>query len=291
MATAPRGVKLKRFMMIAAQLTWATVARSATEPRHALRSMALRRVFVDRVDAGRAALNGDRAHHLSRVARLQEGEEVEASDGERLFLATVSRAGRTSVELEIKRQLLTPRPGGRSIRLEMAIFKFARLEWLIEKVTEIGVAAIVPIVAERSGKNLVEAAPKRSERWRRIAEEAALQSRRMAPPAIEPAVAFDKLISGVPATESKPALRLILDPGGRQLKDELTWWVRSDSAVEASLLVGPEGGWTESELSAAQAKGYVPVSIGRSILRAETAALSAFAVIAHLLQPAPPAKP
>ncbi len=252
--------------------------------------MALRRVFVDSIDAGRAVLNGDRAHHLSRVARLQKGEEVEASDGEGLFLATVSRAARTSLEFEIKRQLPVPRPGP-SIRLEMAIFKFARLEWLIEKVTEIGVAAIVHIAAERSGKNLVEAAPKRSERWRRIAEEAALQSRRMAPPAIEPAVVFDKLISGVPATEAKPALRLILDPGGRRLKDELEWWVRSDSAVEASLLVGPEGGWTESELSASQAKGYVPVSIGLSILWAETAALSAFAVVAHLLQPAPPAKP
>ena len=244
--------------------------------------MALRRVFVDRVDEGRAVVNGDRAHHLSRVARLQKGEEVEASDGERLFLATVSRTGRTSVEFEIKRQLPTPRPGP-SIRLEMAIFKFARIEWLIEKVTEMGVATIVPIAAERSGKNLVDAVPKRSERWRRIAEEAALQSRRMAPPAIEPAVAFDKLVSGARVPEAKPVLRLILDPIGRQLRDVLAQRVRSGSPAEAALLVGPEGGWTEDELSTARDASYVPVSLGPSILRAETAALSAISVVTHLL--------
>ena len=243
--------------------------------------MARRRVFLNRVEAGRAVLDGDRAYHLARVARLREGEEVEASDGERLFLASVSRATSTHLEFEIKQQLPTPRPGP-SVRLEIAIFKFARLEWLIEKATELGVTSIVPVAAERSDKHLVHAAPKRSERWCRIAEEAALQSRRMAPPVIEPTVAFDKLVS---EKENKPSPRSILDPTGEPLKDVLAQGAGSDSPAQATLLVGPEGGWTQDERSAAQAAGYLPVSLGPSILRAETAALSAVAVVTHLLQP------
>ena len=243
--------------------------------------MARRRVFLNCIEAGRAVVDGDRAHHLARVARLREGEEVEASDGERLFLATVSRATSTHLEFEIKQQLPAPRPGP-SVRLEMAIFKFARFEWLIEKVTELGVTSIVPIAAERSDKHLLHAASKRSERWSRIAEEAALQSRRMAPPVIEPTLAFEKLVF---EKESKPSPRLILDPTGEPLKDVLAQGARSDAPAQATLLVGPEGGWTEDERSAAQAAGYLPVSLGRSILRAETAALSAVAVVTHLLQP------
>ena len=245
--------------------------------------MSLRRVFIDRVEAGRAMIGGDRARHLSCVARLRKGEGVEASDGECLFLATVSRAGRTSVEFEIKRQIPTPHPGP-SVRLEMAIFKFARLEWLIEKATEMGVAAIVPVAATRSGKHLVDTAPRRSERWQRIAEEAAQQSRQMAPPVIAPPVTFGDLMSGARSPTAAAVLRLILDPTGRPLKDELALRMRPGPPSETALLVGPEGGWSEEELSAAQAQGYVSVSLGPPILRAETAALSAFSITAHLLQ-------
>ena len=240
--------------------------------------MALRRVFVDHAQGRTAAISGARAHHLARVARLQQGEEVEASDGERLFLVRVARVTRTEVAFEIERELPVP-PAGPSVRLKAAIFKFARLERMIEKATELGVASIVPVASERSDKHLIEAAPRRIERWRRIAEEAALQSRHMAAPLIEPVMTFDRL-----AYEPGPAVKLILEPAGELLKDVLARGAGAAAAADAALLVGPEGGWTDDEVAAAHAAGYVSVSLGASILRAETAALSALSVVTHLLQ-------
>ena len=146
--------------------------------------MALRRIFVESISNGSAVVAGPKAHHLHRVARLRPGEIVEVSDSRQAFVAEVKRSRAGEVEFSIREPIETPRPTAR-IAAGLAICKFARLELAMEKATELGVTSIVPLAAARSDKGLVQGASKRHERWERIAEEAAGQSRRLAPPVVE----------------------------------------------------------------------------------------------------------
>ena len=234
--------------------------------------MSLRRVFVDVVRAGKASVSGERAHHLARVARLREDERVEVSDHERLYKARVAAVGPKSVEFAIEAEIEPPRPG-RPVCLLLAVIQFARFDWAVEKTTELGVTAIVPLLADRSDRSLTAAAAKRSARWRRIAEEAAQQARRMAPPRIEPPAHLDQAVSRV-----ESSARFILDREGNPLSDALEE-AASDSTREIVLFVGPEGGWSDRERAAAQDHGFTAVGLGANILRTETAAVAALAVV------------
>ena len=234
--------------------------------------MALRRVFVDRVDDRQAHAEGPSAHHLARVVRLRKGEEVELSDGLRLFRARVAKAGSSRVEFTIDEELAAL-SSGPEVTLQIAVFQFSRFEWAVEKATELGVSRIVPVAAARSETHLVKAAPKRLERWRRIAEQAAQQSRRLAAPMIEQLVPFEE------APAQGESTRLILHPDG----DPLGGLLRSTVKQPIQILTGPEGGWTDDEVSAAIGAGYRQVGMGPLILRCETAVIAALAAIGQTL--------
>jgi 16S rRNA (uracil1498-N3)-methyltransferase len=240
--------------------------------------MALRRIFVESINGSSASVRGQAAHHLSRVVRLRKGERVELSDGSNVYLAEVRRRTADEVHFAIVEQFSSPQQS-RPVTLQLAIFKFARLEWVIEKATELGVEKIVPVAANRSDPALVHAAHKRVERWRRIAEEAAQQCRRVAPPEIAEPIRFSDALAREPAT-----LRLFLDTESSPLGQALSANAQSDSPLNAAtLMVGPEGGWIESELRQAIDAGYRPVSLGDLVLRAETAAIAALAITSHLI--------
>ena len=209
------------------------------------------------------------------------GELVEISDHERLFLAAVSRSTGEEVEFEIKQSLAQSASAPRIV-LMMAVIKFSRLEWAIEKATELGVSSIVPVAAARCETRLIRAGGKRRERWQRIAEEAAQQSRRLAPPNIE---ALTPLMEALRKYEVP--LRIILDTDCPSLKRTAAGFQTKTKAAQinaAALLVGPEGGWTDAEREAAHRGGYRPASLGNLILRSETAAVAAVGVLAHLLE-------
>jgi 16S rRNA (uracil1498-N3)-methyltransferase len=231
--------------------------------------MALRRVFVDWLAEGRAGVEGARAHHLSRVVRLKKGEQVEVSDRESLFEAEVEAASAKEVRFRLTRALPVSKPAA-VLEVGLAVIKFPRFELAVEKLTELGVATIVPVAAERSDRGLVQAAAKRLDRWRTIAEEAAQQSRRLAPPEIlEPLSLAEAL--------ARPAdLRVFLDFDAPPLRE-----TAHAPACGVALLIGPEGGWTLAEREAALAVGAIAASFGETVLRAETAALAAAAWIAQ----------
>ena len=226
--------------------------------------MALRRVYVDWLADGRAGVEGARAHHLARVVRLKPGERVEVSDRERLFEAEVEAASGKEVVFHLDRALSAPKS---SVRLEvhLAVIKFPRFEWALEKLTELGVAAIVPIAADRSDRGLIQAAAKRLARWQAVAEEAAQQSRRLAPPEITaPLTITDAL--------ARPArLRIFLDFDAPPLREIASVQDRT------ALFIGPEGGWSDAERTSALAAGALPASFGETVLRTETAAIAAAA--------------
>lgn len=238
--------------------------------------MARRRFLVAHARDGATELRGEDARHLARVLRAEPGQQYEISDGATVYLAEVSAVEKDCVRFRLIENLDTPPP---SLRLTLfaALIKFDRFEWLVEKATELGAAAIVPVNAARSEKGLAEAARKRGERWRRIAHESSQQARRVAPPEIGAPQPFESAIAA-PA-----AHRYFLDeqPGAPPLLAALPPPADRRATDSAALLTGPEGGWTGAERAAAIAAGWTPVSLGPLILRAETAALTAAGLLLH----------
>jgi 16S rRNA (uracil1498-N3)-methyltransferase len=153
-----------------------------------------------------------------------------------------------------------------------ALVKFDHFEWMIEKATELGVAEIVPVEAVRCEKGLEKAARKRLDRWRRIALEASQQSRRAFLPVVAEPVAFEEML------QRDVPYRYALDEcGGAPLSEKLP--SERSEADRVAVLVGPEGGWTDEEREGFLQAGWVRVTMGPLILRAETAAIAALAVI------------
>jgi len=230
--------------------------------------LARRRFFVDEIRGGAAELTGDDARHLTRVLRVEPGQRYEISDGHTAWLAEIAEAHGPRVVFRLIEPIET---AGLPVRIVLcaALIKFDRLEWMIEKVTELGVDSIQPIEAARSEKGLLQASAKRSERWVRIAREAAEQSRRLRVPEILPAVRLDVCLR---------------EFQGYRLEEDtappLLGLLEQSPASEIRLLAGPEGGWTDAERESAARAGWLPASLGPRILRAETAAIAAVATIA-----------
>jgi 16S rRNA (uracil1498-N3)-methyltransferase len=242
--------------------------------------MARRRFLVDSVQDNAAELRGEDARHLARVLRAEAGQQYEISDGTGVYLAVIAAVEKERVVFRVIEAVDTP-PAPVRVTLFAAIVKFDRFEWLVEKATELGVAAIVPVNAARSEKGLLEGARKRAERWRRIAHEASQQARRVGPPEIGEPVQLAAAIAGGGAAGT--GLRYFLDekPGARPLLAVIPPPSERRDADSVALLTGPEGGWTDAERAAAMATGWTPVSLGPLILRVETAAIAAAGILAH----------
>jgi 16S rRNA (uracil1498-N3)-methyltransferase len=182
------------------------------------------------------------------------------------------------VEFDLGEEL--PAAVAAKITLVLAVFKFDRMEWAIEKCTELGVSRIVPVTARRTDAHLAAASAKRVERWQRLALQASEQSRRAVPPEI---VAPLKLSD---ATALPGALRIVLTESEQQLlRDVLESYVLESHAPQnqITLAIGPEGGWAEDELELFHVAGWVSASLGSTILRAETAAIAATAIVVSQL--------
>ena len=248
--------------------------------------MTRRRWIADQWNEATATLSGARAEHLIRVLRVQEGVEADVVAGGRVFHSAVagfSDAG-AGGSAEVRFNLLAEIESepAMAVTLVMSIFKFDHMEWAIEKATELGVAAIVPVIARRTEKHLAQAATKRVERWRRIAHEASQQSRRSDVPKVwEPM----KVAERVRATSH--LLRVVLAEQERAatLRGVLEGAVAGDGSEmpELEIAIGPEGGWAPEEAALFDANGWRAVSLGPRILRAETAAIAALAVVGSMV--------
>ena len=231
-----------------------------------------RRFFVDEVRSGRAEISGDDARHLTRVLRVEAGQRYEISDNRHVFLAEIETARKEHVAFRTIEKLPQPAPTVRLV-LCAALIKFDHFEWMIEKATELGVSAIVPVETIRSERGLERAAHKRVERWRRIALEASQQARRaFLPEVTEPESLHDALVRG-----GDYKFALDENPAARPLNAALP--AARDAQDTVALLIGPEGGWTDEERTQFTAAAWSPVSLGPLVLRAETAALAALAIV------------
>ena len=246
--------------------------------------MTRRRWIADEVSGDTAALLGEHATHLSRVLRAQIGQEFDIAAGDEVRRGTITFISDDRIEfaLGLERALKSVRlKSTPQITLALSIFKFDRMEWAIEKCTEIGVTRIIPVIARRSDAHLAAAAVKRHERWVRIVRQAAEQSRRAAPPEITAAVKLKDLDSVVGEEQARVVLAesLAESENENRLGDVLL-----SGLSEVTLAVGPEGGWADGELSWFRETGWVAASLGNTILRTETAAIVATALALEALR-------
>jgi 16S rRNA (uracil1498-N3)-methyltransferase len=249
--------------------------------------MTRRRWIAENWDEATAILEGAQAEHMIRVLRVQLGEEADVVAGGRVFhsvVASISDGG-PGGKAEVRFNLIAEVESEPSmpVTVVMSIFKFDHMEWAIEKATELGVAAIMPVIARRTEKHLAQAAMKRAERWRRIAIEAAQQSRRSDVPLIHDPVNLSEY--GKAPSNAKRSV-LAEQERSTTLRAALQEAVAAAGAEmpELELAIGPEGGWAPEEEALFDANGWQAVSLGPRILRAETAAIAALAVVASMLE-------
>jgi 16S rRNA (uracil1498-N3)-methyltransferase len=192
-----------------------------------------------------------------------------------VFLGRVTSVLEDRVEFDLSDSILPLHLP--DVTLVLAIFKFDRLEWAIEKATELGSVRILPVVAARTEKHLGAAAGKRIERWRRIVLQAAEQARRSSPPEVLDPCTADRVF------QLEAGTRVLLAESEKELPLKRAL-LQHASGSSLALAVGPEGGWTAGEVQKFQQAGWISATLGPTILRAETAAIAALAVVMAELQ-------
>lgn len=212
------------------------------------------------------------AHHV-RVLRLQPGNTIVLFNGEGgEYTATLLDAGKREAAVEVKAFTAVNNEASHALTLAQALPEGSKMDWIVEKAVELGVASIQPLAARRS---VVKLAPERAEKklahWQAIVVAASEQSGRTRVPQLAAPVDFGSWIA-----RQDLHLRILLSPRAQQ---PLSDWARHHPAQSVTLIVGPEGGFTEDEEEAAVRHGALPLSMGPRILRTETAGLAALAAL------------
>ena len=240
----------------------------------------MRRLFVPPGQLAAArdgvlSLTAEQARYLGLVLRLRDGDAVEVFDGRGTRLA--ARLSPLGGELALRLgEPARDEEASSSIILAQALSKGEKLDWVVQKATELGVSRIAPFAAERSVVKLsAERGAARVERLRRIAQEAARQCGRADVPQIHAPATWEDLLA---LRKQDPSLRAVLldtEPGLPSLG-------QLDAGPRLLLVVGPEGGFSAREREGAAAAGFLAASLGRRVLRTETAGLAALAIVQHL---------
>ncbi len=233
-------------------------------------------------------LGADAARHV-QVLRLQPGDELTLFNGRwnpgaaraGEYVATIMRMGRRDVQVKVERHLALEREARRGVHLAVGMPANERMDWLVEKATELGVASIQPLMTERSVLRLThERAQKKLAHWQSVAVAACEQCGGNRVPLIRDVSSFaawTEAATDALATPAGTRWLLSLRTGAPGLRQALT---DSDCPdADLTLLSGPEGGLSNAELASARALGFVEVTLGPRVLRAETAALVGLAAV------------
>lgn len=217
-------------------------------------------------------------HHLVRVLRIKSGEELECFDGQGwTYRGRVTHVGAQQLRVCVDHR--TQEPAARlRLTLAQSLIPPARFEWVLQKATELGAARITPVITSRTTvRPSPRGATHRMARWRRIVTEAAAQCGRATLPVVEEPQRFEAVVKTL---SSRYALLLTLAGSGVPLGEHLK---RLGGAAEVVILIGPEGDFSPEEVSLAQRAGAHPVSLGKTVLRSETAAIATLAILQHAL--------
>jgi 16S rRNA (uracil1498-N3)-methyltransferase len=235
--------------------------------------MRLTRVYLDApLEAGaRVSLTGSAARHVTRVLRLRPGEGLTLfNGGGGEYAATIEALHGERVAVAVGESRAIERESPLTLTLAQGVSRGERMDLIVQKATELGTSRIVPLLTERSVVRLSAPQSKRKlEHWRAIAIAACEQSGRNRLPALSPPLSLSEFVSGAAGTT-----RLLLSPTGTMSLDDVP-----RAAAGMTVLIGPEGGLTDDEQQAALRAGFVAVRLGPRVLRTETAAIAALALL------------
>jgi 16S rRNA (uracil1498-N3)-methyltransferase len=236
--------------------------------------MRLTRVYVETpVSAGkRVVVNGSAANHIMRVLRLRSGDELTVFDGSGgEFAARIEEFRKEAVVVSVAERRALDRESPLSLTLAQGVSRGERMDWIIQKATELGASRIVPVFTKRSVVRLDEKqAERKLQHWRAITVAACEQCGRNRVPELVAPVDFFNVL---PA-DTSGATRILLSPTGDLRIDDL-----KEAGAGITVLIGPEGGLEDSEQEAALAAGFKAVRLGPRVLRTETAAIAALTII------------
>ncbi|MEO8042690.1 MAG: 16S rRNA (uracil(1498)-N(3))-methyltransferase [Acidobacteriota bacterium] len=213
----------------------------------------------------------EETRHLRDVLRMKLGDQAQVFDGDgREFLVEVANIGKKMTLLRVVKEIEPPAPESNlDLTLAASVYKNDKFDLVIQKAVELGVARVSPIVTFRS-ETKRQATAKRTERWRKIALEATKQCERAKIMTVDEPVEFDAFVADVDADPG--SLLMFSEKDGRGLPEQLT-------GKKITALVGPKGGWEDSEIRIAEERGFIPIKLGQRIMRAETAATTFAALL------------
>jgi 16S rRNA (uracil1498-N3)-methyltransferase len=236
--------------------------------------MTVRRFFAApaQFDNGVVTFDFEETRHLRDVLRLKPGDEVHVFDGEgREFQCTITSVEKKASKLEVVREIDPSAPeSSLEITLAVSAYKSDKLDLVVQKAVELGVARFSPIVTAR-GEVRLNDTQKRIERWRKIAMEATKQCERARVMTVDEPLEFEGFVDAV--DRDSGLLLMFSEKGGDGMPNT--------TSQKITALIGPKGGWEDSEIEFASEGGFVPVKLGRRIMKAETAAITFAALLQH----------
>jgi len=230
-----------------------------------------------RVEQGTLKVEGEEAKHIRKVFRLKEGDEITVFDGlGKEFQGTIVEEKLSSVVIRIENVYSSKKDSPLEVTLAQSLLKGEKMDYLVQKATELGIKDIIPLLSSRSVPLLEKSKRlERHRRWERIAVEASKQCGRGVVPKIESVQDYSEMLRTAPSN----ALRLILwEKEGMRLKEILN---RSKERKKIFFVIGPEGGFSQGEIEEGKGAGFIPVTLGKRILRAETASLCFLSILQY----------
>ena len=229
------------------------------------------------IEQGLVKVEGSEVRHIRRVLRLRVGDRMVVFDGSgKEYEGIIVEEDPSSVVIKVERTLSPPKESPLEITLAQSLLKGEKMEYLIQKATELGVRGIIPFFSSRSVPLLDKSKSlRRYHRWEKIAIEASKQCGRMVIPKIEPLRDYSEMLQKA----SSEALRLILwEREGAELKGILKELKERPTIF---FIVGPEGGMSHEEVVEAKQAGFIPITLGKRILRSETASLCLLSILQY----------
>ena len=235
----------------------------------------MQRYFNDKIDNNMVTLNQDDSYHIKKVMRMKLGEQIEVVSNKICYIAEITSLDTDNVQAKIIEKKEENPEMGIKVSLVQSLVKEQKMDFIIQKATELGVGEIIPYEATRSiiKKNGKE--DKKIDRWQKIAKEASEQSKRVEIPKIMPILSLNELIQ---LDNYDVKILCTVRENSKNIKNILSNVKTNDTML---IVVGPEGGFTEQEEEKMIENGFITVSLGSTVLRTETVALFLMSVIRY----------
>ncbi|MFO0773884.1 MAG: 16S rRNA (uracil(1498)-N(3))-methyltransferase [Nitrospiraceae bacterium] len=237
--------------------------------------------FIDPTErvGNEITLTGDLHRHLTQSLRTKVGDSLLLTEAAvQRHTARVTQIDRRQIRVQIESTIPCPPQSSVQVCLASAILKHDPMDWAVQKATELGVSAIQPLITHRSAvRPDAERGAAQRARWERIAQEAAQQSERWTIPAIADPMTLTQWLARMGTREDPTNLSIVLEE--RRSAQSLLSLPFPPKLQTVTILIGPEGGWEPSESDGLLARGVQPASLGETILRADTAAVTALAIV------------